>query len=436
MVRKPVVATISSGGYLQGSVNGKLPALGGKESPGQEKVVLKKKITLLRGISIIIGTIIGAGIFISPKGVLQNTGSVGMSLMIWTVCGVLSLFGALSYAELGTSIKKSGGHYTYILEVFGPLPAFVRVWVELLIIRPAATAVISLAFGRYILEPFFIQCEIPELAIKLITAVGITVVMVLNSMSVSWSARIQIFLTFCKLTAILIIIVPGVMQLIKGQTQHFKDAFSGRDASIMGLPLAFYYGMYAYAGWFYLNFVTEEVENPEKTIPLAICTSMAIVTIGYVLTNVAYFTTISAEELLLSNAVAVHPLTMIMLFSGDLYSLLNFLSFARWLFIGLAVAGLIYLRYKRPDMHRPFKVPLFIPALFSFTCLFMVALSLYSDPFSTGIGFIITLTGVPAYYLFIIWDKKPKWFRRMSDRITRTLQIILEVVPEEDCHKL
>ncbi|XP_059024647.1 cystine/glutamate transporter isoform X2 [Mustela lutreola] len=436
MVRKPVVSTISSGGYLQGNVNGKLPSLGGKELPGEEKVVLKKKITLLRGISIIIGTIIGAGIFISPKGVLQNTGSVGMSLIIWTVCGVLSLFGALSYAELGTSIKKSGGHYTYILEVFGPLPAFVRVWVELLIIRPAATAVISLAFGRYILEPFFIQCEIPELAIKLITAVGITVVMVLNSMSVSWSARIQIFLTFCKLTAILIIIVPGVMQLIKGQTHHFKDAFSGRDASIMGLPLAFYYGMYAYAGWFYLNFVTEEVENPEKNIPLAICISMAIVTVGYVLTNVAYFTTISAEELLLSNAVAVHPLTMIMLFSGDLYSLLNFLSFARWLFIGLAVAGLIYLRYKRPDMHRPFKVPLFIPALFSFTCLFMVALSLYSDPFSTGIGFIITLTGVPAYYLFIIWDKKPKWFRRMSDGITRTLQIILEVVPEEDCRKL
>nr|XP_019783505.2 cystine/glutamate transporter isoform X2 [Tursiops truncatus] len=436
MVRKAVASTISNGGYLQGSVNTRLSSLGGKEPPGQEKVVLKRKISLLRGISIIIGTIIGAGIFISPKGVLQNTGSVGLSLVVWTVCGVLSLFGALSYAELGTTIKKSGGHYTYILEVFGPLPAFVRVWVELLIIRPAATAVISLAFGRYILEPFFIQCEIPELAVKLITAVGITVVMVLNSMSVSWSARIQIFLTFCKLTAILIIIVPGVMQLIKGQTQHFKDAFSGRDASIMGLPLAFYYGMYAYAGWFYLNFVTEEVENPEKTIPLAICISMAVVTIGYVLTNVAYFTTISAEELLLSEAVAVHPLTMVMLFSGDLYSLLNFLSFARWLFIGLAVAGLIYLRYKRPDMHRPFKVPLFIPALFSFTCLFMVALSLYSDPFSTGIGFIITLTAVPAYYLFIIWDEKPRWFRRMSDITTRTLQIILEVVPEEDCHKL
>uniref|UniRef100_A0A8C6QXX5 Cystine/glutamate transporter n=1 Tax=Nannospalax galili TaxID=1026970 RepID=A0A8C6QXX5_NANGA len=479
MVRKPVVATISRGGYLQGNVSGGLPPMGGQEAPGQEKVVLKKKITLLRGVSIIIGTIIGAGIFISPKGILQNTGSVGMSLTVWSACGVLSLFGALSYAELGTSIKKSGGHYTYILEVFGPLLAFVRVWVELLIIRPGATAVISLAFGRYILEPFFIQCEIPELAIKLITAVGITVVMVLNSMSVSWSARIQIFLTFCKLTAILIIIVPGVIQLIKGQTQHFKDAFSGKDASLMGLPLAFYYGMYAYAGWFYLNFLTEEVENPERTTPLVLCLSLPVINLlrsffhqtfserllgnfslavpifvalscfgsmnGGVFAVSRLFYVASREghlpEILsmihvrkhtpLPAVIVLHPLTMIMLFSGDLYSLLNFLSFARWLFIGLAVAGLIYLRYKRPDMHRPFKVPLFIPALFSFTCLFMVALSLYSDPFSTGMGFLITLTGVPAYYLFIIWDKKPKWFRRISDKITRTLQIILEVVPED-----
>uniref|UniRef100_A0A8C3MAZ0 Cystine/glutamate transporter n=3 Tax=Passeriformes TaxID=9126 RepID=A0A8C3MAZ0_GEOPR len=492
MFRKAAVPTVSNGSYLQGQANGKLSSLDSGQPAQEGKVVLKKKVTLLRGISIIIGTIIGAGIFISPKGILKNTGSVGMSLTVWTVCGILSLFGALCYAELGTCIKKSGGHYTYILEAFGPLPAFVRVWVELLIIRPAATAVISLAFGRYILEPFFMQCEIPELAIKLITAVGITLVMVLNSTSVSWSARIQMFLTFCKLVAILIIIVPGVIQLIKGETQHFKNAFAGNDASVMGLPLAFYSGMYAYSGWFYLNFVTEEVENPEKNIPLAICISMIIVTVGYVLTNVAYFTTISAGELLLSKAVAVtfaerlmgnfslavpvfvalscfgsmnggvfavsrmffvasreghlpeilsmihvrkhtplpavivlHPLTMIMLFNGDLYSLLNFLSFARWLFIGLVVAGLIYLRYKRPDMPRPFKVPLFIPALFSFTCLFMVALSLYSDPVNTGIGFAITLTGIPAYYLFIVWDNKPKWFRKLLGKSWGRISLLL-----------
>ncbi|XP_067828416.1 cystine/glutamate transporter [Heptranchias perlo] len=495
------LSTISSGDHINAGTNGFVPPAADSRQQSKSpanKVVLKKKVTLLRGVSIIIGTIIGAGIFISPKGILQHTGTVGMALVMWTACGVLSLFGALSYAELGTSIKKSGAHYTYILEAFGPLPAFVRVWVELIVIRPAATAVIALAFGQYILQPIFMPCGIPEIAIKIVTTIGITVVMYINSMSVSWTARLQIFLTFCKLAAILIIIIPGMMQLFKGQTEHFNQAFRVKEVSVMGFPLAFYSGMYAYAGWFYLNFLTEEVENPEKNIPLAICISMAVVTVGYVLTNVAYFTVMSPEELLASEAVAVtfaerlmgkfsiavpifvalscfgsmnggifavarlflvasreghlpeilsmihvrkhtplpavivlYPLTVLMLFLSDIYSLLNFLSFARWLFIGLAVTGLIYLRYKRPDMPRPFKVPLFIPAFFAFTCLFIVALSLYSDPINTGIGFAITLTGIPAYYLFVVWDKKPKYFKRMMGSMTKILQIILEVVPPE-----
>ncbi|MBN3306577.1 XCT protein, partial [Amia calva] len=403
-----------------------------------------------------------------------------MSLVIWSACGVLSLFGALSYAELGTCIKKSGGHYTYVLEAFGPQVAFLRLWADLVAIRPAGFAVLALAFGRYILEPIFTPCGVPELAVKFTTAIGITSVMYLNSMSVTWTARIQIFLTFCKLTALACIIIPGIIQLFKGETQNFENAFEVNKVKLTELPLAFYSGMYAYAGWFYLNFVTEEVENPEKTMPLAICISMAVVTFCYVLTNVAYYTVMTAEELLASEAVAVtfaeklmgkfsiavpifvsmscigsmtgsmfaisrmfyvasregqlpkilsmihirrhtpvpavillYPLTLLMLFLGDIYSLLNFMSFMRWLFIGIAVVGLIYLRYKHPEMHRPFKVPLFIPALFAFTCFFMVFLSLYSDPVNTGIGFAITLTGIPAYYLFIV-SKKPKCFQKMS----------------------
>ncbi|XP_032876585.1 cystine/glutamate transporter [Amblyraja radiata] len=467
----------------------------------EETVVLKKKVNLLRGISIIIGTIIGAGIFISPKGILQHTGTVPMALAMWAACGILSLFGALSYAELGTSIPKSGAHYTYILEAFGPLSAFVRVWVELIIIRPASTAVISLAFGQYVLQPLFMPCGVPEIAAKITTTIGITAIMYINSMSVSWSARLQICLTFFKLGAILIIVIPGMVLLFKGETQNFHQPSHQKEVSLSGLPLAFYSGMYAYAGWFYMNFVTEEVENPEKNIPRAICISMVVVTVCYILTNVAYFVVMSPEEILASDAVAVtfaerlmgkfsvavpifvalscfgsmnggifsvarmffvasreghlpeilsmihvrkhtplpavivlYPLTVLMLFVSDLYSLLNFLSFARWLFIGLAVTGLIYLRHKRPDMHRPFKVPLFIPVFFALTCFFIVALSLYSDPINTGIGCAITLTGIPAYYLFVVWDNKPKWFRRLMGSMTRTLQIILEVVPSEQ-HK-
>uniref|UniRef100_A0A3B4ESA8 Cystine/glutamate transporter n=1 Tax=Pundamilia nyererei TaxID=303518 RepID=A0A3B4ESA8_9CICH len=449
----------SASAHRETAANGHKDSSNGTELKREDgKVELGKKVTLLRGISIIIGTIIGAGIFISPKGILKHSGSVGVSLLVWIACGVLSLFGELEYEQRSSALVIYWWSFRKL---------------------PAGMAVISLAFGQYILEPLFMPCGIPPLAVKLATAIGLTSVMYLNSMSVTWTARIQIFLTVSKLLAIAIIIVPGMYQLFKGETRHFENAFDLSNVQLSGMPLAFYSGMYAYAGWFYLNFVTEEVDNPARTVPLAICISMAIVTSCYVLTNVAYYTVMSAEELLASSAVAVtfaerllgnfsiavpvfvalscygtmngcvfalsrmfyvasregqlpevlsmihvrrhtplaavlimYPMTMLQLLVGDIYSLLNFMSFLRWLFIGVVVLGLIYLRYTKPDLPRPFKVPLFFPVVFCITCFFMVFLSLYSDPVNTGIGFAISLTGIPAYYIFIYFNHRPKWLQR------------------------
>ncbi|XP_012734430.2 cystine/glutamate transporter [Fundulus heteroclitus] len=271
----------------------------------EEAVRLRREIGLLPAVSFIIGTVVGSGIFIAPKGVLMNSGSVGLSLLVWALCGVLSLFGALCYAELGTTFTKSGGHYTYLLETLGPLPAFLRLWVEFLFIRPAVASYVSLAFGRYVVEPFFSPCPAPMALIKLVSILGLTFVVAVNCWSVTMASRIQVTLTFIKMFALVLIIIPGVIALAKGKTENFQNGFELDSITLDRLPLAFYNGLYAYGGWFYLNFVTEEVINPNRNIPLAIICSMVTVTVFYVLVNVAYYTMMTPAELLLSDAVAV-----------------------------------------------------------------------------------------------------------------------------------
>ncbi|TKS90543.1 Cystine/glutamate transporter [Collichthys lucidus] len=471
---------------------------GEKTKTDEEVVQLRREIGLLPAVSFIIGTVVGSGIFIAPKGVLVNSGSVGLSLLVWALCGVLSLCGALCYAELGTSFTKSGGHYTYLLETLGPLPAFLRLWVEFLFIRPAVASYVSLAFGRYVVEPFFAPCPAPMPLIKLVSLLGVTFVVAVNCWSVTMAARTQVTLTFIKMFALVLIIIPGVIALAKGKTENFQNGFEVDSLTLDMLPLAFYNGLYAYGGWFYLNFVTEEVINPNRTIPLAISFSMVTVTIVYVLVNVAYYTMMTPAELLLSEAVAVtfanralqglssvipilvalsclgalnggffgsprmlfvgareghwppifsmihvrrktplpavlllYPLVVLMLTTGEIYQLINFVSFARWFFIALATMGMLIHRYRFPLHPRPFKVPLVIAVTFTVVCFFIVGLSLYSDPWNTGKSCVLTLTGVPVYYMTVYRFRLPRRLRQIFNYCSKQLQILLEVAQQE-----
>ena len=135
----------------------------------QFNVKLEKNVSVLGGVGLIVGSIIGSGIFLSPSNVLIKSGSIGLSLIVWVLSGLISLLGALCYGELGTSIPRSGAEYAYLLEAFGPIPAFLFSWTATLVIRPSAGAIIAMIFAQYVVQPFYKNKETaPDYIIKLL----------------------------------------------------------------------------------------------------------------------------------------------------------------------------------------------------------------------------------------------------------------------------
>lgn len=473
---------------------------GGGDAATGEKVVLKRKITLMNGITIIVGTIIGSGIFVSPAGVFLYTKSVGSSLVIWMLSGILSTLGALCYAELGTCITRSGGDYAYLLVAFGPLVGFLRLWMALLIIRPTTQAIVALTFAQYAVKPFFPECEPPENAVRLLGAVCLCFLTAINCISTKLAMKIQNVFTLAKLTALISIIVAGMWFMGTEKTDNFDNAWEG-DYQLSSLAYAFYSGLFAFGGWNYLNFVTEELENPYQNLPRAIWIAMPMVTGIYVLVNLAYFAVVPRPDMLASIAVAVNfgvrmfgpaawlipifvalscfggvngilftsarlfstgaqeghlpawfslvhvnrqtPIpaliftcttSILMLYSANVVALINYFSQILWLSVAACIAGLLWLRVTKPNMPRPIRVNLALPITFLTCCLVLVLLPSFSEPMNLIVGVAITLSGVPVYYICVVWNKNNKRSRNfLMAWIERGCQILFNAA-FVDCH--
>ncbi|XP_073981567.1 L-type amino acid transporter sobremesa isoform X1 [Rhodnius prolixus] len=278
------------------------------EGPGTTKsdaIHLQRRLGLFSGVALIVGTMIGSGIFVSPSGLLIRTGSVGMSFVIWIACGVLSLLGALAYAELGTMNTSSGAEYAYFMDAFGPLPAFLFSWVSTLVLKPSQMAIICLSFAKYAVEAFVTECDPPDLVVKLSAVLAILVILFINCYSVNLATSVMNIFTAAKLIAILIVIFGGSYKLAQGNTQNLENMFEGTTYSLGNIATAFYTGLWAYDGWNNLNYVTEEIKNPSKNLPRSIIIAIPLVTVCYVLINISYLAVMSTVEMTESEAVAV-----------------------------------------------------------------------------------------------------------------------------------
>ncbi|ROT60673.1 putative Y+L amino acid transporter 2, partial [Penaeus vannamei] len=201
----------------------------------------------------------------------------------------------------GTMIPRSGGDYAYIHEAFGPLMAFLYLWVALVIIMPTGNTVIALTFANYILQPLFSDCDAPpDIPVRLLAAVVICFLTWVNCSNVKWATKVQDIFTGAKLLALVIIVAAGVYHLATGNLDNYQKPFEGTNWEPAAFATAFYQGLFSFAGN-YLNFVVEELKDPYKNLPRAIMISMPTVTIIYFLANVAYFSVLTRTEVLSSN---------------------------------------------------------------------------------------------------------------------------------------
>ncbi|NXI12389.1 S7A13 protein, partial [Irena cyanogastra] len=272
------------------------------------KMQLKRRIGYLDGVSFIIGSIVGAGIFVSPTGVLKHSLlNVGVALTIWTASGLVSLMGALCYAELGSALPFCGGEYSHIKRGLGSLPAFVFIWTSTFT-KPASNAARALLFAEYATQPFYGVCPAPDVLKKCLALAVLWSLGILNGLSVKMAAWVQIVFTLLKMMALSVIAVGGIVLLVTRQKEslaRFEDMFSSEIPNVSQVAEAFFQGLYAYGGWWSLNYMAEEMKHPSRNIPLTVMTAVPAVIVFYLLVNISYLTVLTPKEIVSSVAVAV-----------------------------------------------------------------------------------------------------------------------------------
>ncbi|CCM02379.1 uncharacterized protein FIBRA_04474 [Fibroporia radiculosa] len=268
----------------------------------------------LPGVALIMGLQIGSGIFSSPGVVVANTQSVGASLVVWLAAGLLAWTGASSFAELGASIPVNGGAQAYLQYSYGPLVSYLFAWTAISALKPGGNAVISLIFAEYMNRLFWHSTraevspdDIPQWAVKLTAIAAVLVVSIICVATPTLGPRAAVVFTTVKIVALLSITILGIIQLARGHSSvsFTGPLFSGSSTSPSQYALALYSGLWAFDGWDQANYVGGEMKNAEKNIPRAIHFSMSLVTVLFLLANLAYFVVLDKATVGRSNTVAL-----------------------------------------------------------------------------------------------------------------------------------
>jgi APA family basic amino acid/polyamine antiporter len=280
-----------------------------KDESSHQTATLERTLGLRDLILLIIGTVIGSGIFIVPGAVLRQVqGGVGLAMLVWFAGGILSLLGALTYGELAAMNPKAGGIYIYIRDCFSPLPAFLYGWTLFLVISSGSIATLAVAFSAYLGE---IVPLTPALS-KLIAVAMIVIVTVINVLGTRESANVQNWTTAIKVAAILIM-SSALLWLgrgFRGAGLTFWPAGDGASLAA-GFGLAMIGVLWAYEGWQYVTFSAGETVNAQRNFPRALLIGSAALIVIYLLANVAYLAALGPTKASQTNSIAATAVTAV-----------------------------------------------------------------------------------------------------------------------------
>lgn len=421
---------------------------------------LKKNITFVEAMAIVVGMIIGSGIFLKPGIVLQSASSTLMAIFAWVAGGIITLASALTIAEIAAAIPKAGGLYTYLSELYGETFGFLLGWVQTIISYPASVAAQAIAFATY--ASFFIP--IGDTQQKILAVAVLAFILLMNILSTKYGGIIQTVATVGKLIPIAAIIIFG---LASGPTFEFIGVSSSAQAT--GFGTAILGTLWAYEGWISVTNMAGELKNPAKDLPKVISLGVMFVIAVYAIFNIAIFRSLPLEQIISSKTPAadaavelfgssgaifitagimvsvfgalngflmtgarvpyamgeknmlpfsnvlskIHPkfqtpanslimqgaIAVIYIMSGTFNTLTDLLVFVLWIFFVMGVYGVFILRKKYPQEKGLYKVPFYpvTPIVGIVGGTYILISTVMDSPINSLIGIGITLLGLPVY---------------------------------------
>jgi APA family basic amino acid/polyamine antiporter len=425
---------------------------------------LPRTLGLIDSAAIVLGIVIGAGIFLAPRLVAQAMPSPPLILAVWITSGVLVFFGALAYAEMGAMIPETGGHYVYLRECYGPLAGFLCGWTFALVVLSAAMAWLAVSFS--ITLGYF--AGLSPLLSKLIALALITALSTVNYLGIRLGAAVQKLLTPLKILGLAMVVgsafLPGRGTVKVGWSlPHTSFSWSAAGVAMLAVVLC-------YDGWSSLSNVAGEIKNPRRNIPLGLGLGLAAIVAIYTLANFAYLRVLPVEviaasdrtgavvaertlgqaggailslTILLSIAGAIngfimtaprllfamaqdglmfqwlaeiHPRyqtlsfgivaqavwTAVLILTGSFETLVSYAMIAAWVFYGLTVAEVEILRHNYPNNMRPYRMWGYpvTPALFVMVAVWFVGNTWIAQPGPSTVAFLIIASGVPVYFIW------------------------------------